>query len=103
MIKKGTIVGFHGSWMSGIATMDIKDSKTGEIQSVPCENGQTVRSLDSAFGGVIGQGHCVNLDAVKDKEIYWAMDDMGLMLAGFVPVDDAPDRVQEVYEAQEGE
>jgi hypothetical protein len=78
---KGTIEGFHGSWMSGLGTL--------VIDGMPylCENAQTVRSLDACFGGVIAPGHTVNNKAIEGKEIIFSVDDTGILL-GFTPVED---------------
>jgi hypothetical protein len=84
-IYKGEIVNFSGSWGSGLGYLKIKDDRTGKEQSIPCENSQTVRSLESCFGNVISEGHCANGEGYKGKVIYWAWDDMGLVLGGFYP------------------
>jgi len=84
-IHKGKIIAFHGTWMSGLATLVIEDYDRGVVE-VPCENAPTVRALDSAFGGVISGGHTVNNKAIQGKEIYYATDEIGI-LAGFTPVD----------------
>lgn len=81
---KGTILGFYGSWGSGIATLSIK-TETGEHKNIPCENAPTVRALDAMFGNVIDSGHTLNIDAIKDKKIEYKMDDMGLMLGWIAP------------------
>ncbi len=44
-MNKGTILGFHGTWGSGIAHLEIQDSKTGIASMIPCENSCTVRNL----------------------------------------------------------
>jgi benzoyl-CoA reductase/2-hydroxyglutaryl-CoA dehydratase subunit BcrC/BadD/HgdB len=78
---RGTITGFQGSWMSGIANL--------MIDGVPvlCDNGPTVRALEAAFGNVIDNAHCVNQEAIIGKEIYYSEDFMG-MLEGFTPVEE---------------
>ena len=81
---KGTIIGFYGSYGSGIATLSIK-TETGEHKMVPCDNGPTVRALDAIFGNVIGPGHSVNVYAIKGKKIRYEMDDMGLVLGWIAP------------------
>lgn len=78
---KGTIEGFGGSWGSGIGYLVI-DGKP-----IPCENAQTVRSLDACFGNVISAGHSVNNDAIKGKEVVYSVDSFGMLL-GFTPVED---------------
>ena len=100
-IRKGTILGFRGSWGSGIGTLEIKDAKTNQVEQVPCENAPTVRSLEAAFGNVITQGHTANGNGYKGKEIFWAYDDMGLVMAGFQPVETADFNLIEAYEKQE--
>lgn len=86
-INKGEIINFSGGWGSGIGFLKIKDDKTGKIQSIPCKNYTTVRSLESCFGDVILGGHCANGEGYKGKVIYWTWDEFGLILGGFLPED----------------
>jgi len=88
-MNKGTIVQFRGSWGSGIGFLDIKDSETGEVQSIPCENSPTVRALEACFGNVITEGHTANGRGYIGKEIYWDYDELGMILEGFTPVDES--------------
>jgi hypothetical protein len=78
---KGTINAFRGSYMSGLGYLII------DGQPVMCENAQTVRSLDGAFGDVIAKNHTVNNDAIAGKEIVYSVDDMGILM-GFTPVEE---------------
>lgn len=97
-IFKGQIEGFYGSWGSGMALLKVKDLDTKTIKQIPCENGSTVRALESAFGGVITNGHSVDNRALKGQVIYYTWDDMGLMLAGFMPEKEASDELVAAYE-----
>ena len=98
-IRKGTIVGFRGSWGSGLGTLVLKDEK-GVETGVACENGATVRALESAFGNVIGGSHNVESKGGHvGQEIYYYMDEFGLCLGGFVPADEATPELVEAYEA----
>lgn len=81
-MERGVIQGMHGSWGSGIATLMISG------RPVHCDNGATVRALDAAFGDVITDGHCFDVSKIVGKEIYYSMDDMGLILECFTPADD---------------
>jgi len=85
-VKKGRIVGFRGSWGSGIAQLLI-ETENGP-KSIPCDNAPTVRALDAAFGGVIDKGHTANTESIKGRPIAYVMDDMDLVLGGFVPISD---------------
>ncbi len=97
-IHKGKIVALHGSWGSGLATLIIDDVDLG-TQMIPCENGQTVRSLENAFGDVIGDAHNIKEDGGHiGKEIYYSTD--GFILDGFTPVDDAQAELVELYEKE---
>lgn len=97
MIRRGFIRGFRGSWGSGLGYLDIEDSETGVLDTVPCDNGATVRALEAAFGDVITEGHTANGNGCKGKEIYWCTDAMGLVLEGFTPVDEAtPELIAEL-------
>lgn len=103
MIHKGRIEGLTGSWMSGLGTLRIYDYDTDSIRDIPCENGATVRALDSAFGGVIGPGHTIDNENGKHvgQDVYWWYDELGLVLGGFAPVDlvtpETLEQLQEVY------
>ena len=88
--RKGRLIQFRGSWGSGLATLEIEDSETGAHELIPCDNGATVRALESAFGDVITEGHTANGDGYRDQEVYWSYDELGLVLEGFTPVEDAP-------------
>jgi len=95
-IQKGKIIGFKGSWLSGLAQLIVVNEK-GEHKSIPCDNAPTVRALNAAFGNVIASGHTVNQDAIKDKEIYYSV---GFVLEGFTPVEMASEELIETYEKQ---
>lgn len=75
-VKCGVIERFAGSWGSGLGWLTI----SGE--TVPCENGPTVRALENAFGGVIRDGHTAEVPEDLPEVVWW-MDDMGLVLGGF--------------------
>lgn len=99
-IQLGTIRGFHGTWGSGISQLEIEDAD-GQITMVPCDNGETARSLEAAFGDVIAPNH--NVDEAGGhigQGIYWTWDEMGLMMAGFMPIDEAGPELIEEYERQ---
>ena len=81
-MRRGTITGFSGHWLSGIGYLLV------DGVAVPCENAPTVRALEGAFGDVIAEGHTVSQETIVGKEIYYSMDDMGLVLDGFTPVDE---------------
>ncbi len=87
-IRKGRLVQFGGSWGSGLGTLEIEDSETGEHELVHCDNGATVRALEAAFGNVITPAHTANGNGYKGQEVYWSLDELGLVLAGFTPVED---------------
>jgi hypothetical protein len=99
-IKKGKIMGFQGSWSSGLATLIIQ-KENGETDFVHCENAPTVRALDGAFGNVITEGHMVNNEAIKGKEIYYSIGSFGI-LEGFTPIEEASSELVEKYEKQKG-
>jgi len=101
-IKKGKLIQFHGSWGSGLATLEIEDSETGVHEHVPCDNGATVRVLDAAFGNVITEAHTANGDGYKGREVYWSYDELGLVLGGFTPVEDASPELVDCYQEKRG-
>jgi len=82
-VYRGRLEGFRGSWGSGIAHLIISG------KAIPCDNGPTVRALQACYGGVIGRGHSVSEGpSWVGREVVWAYDDMGLVLGGFVPLED---------------
>ncbi len=87
-LRKGKLIQLRGSWGSGLGTLEIEDSETGECELVPCDNGATVRALEAAFGDVITEGHTASGDGYKGREVYWSYDELGLVLEGFTPVED---------------
>ena len=99
-IETGTILGFQGSWSSGLAWLIVKDH-SGRERHLNCENAATVRALDDAFGDVITPAHCVNQEAIRGKEIYYSVGDFGLLEA-FTPVDEAGPELIEAFENGEG-
>jgi hypothetical protein len=86
-MNKGTILGFHGSWSSSIATLVVKNEK-GVVKEIPCENTSTVRALDACFGNVIQPGRTARRDAFVGKTIFYEYDDLGLLLGEFIPACD---------------
>ncbi len=97
-IRKGRLIQFRGSWGSGLATLEIEDSETGAHELIPCDNGATVRALEAAFGNVITPAHTANGDGYKGKEVYWSLDELGLVLEGFTPVEDASPELVDCYQ-----
>jgi len=101
-IRKGKLIRFRGSWGSGLGYLEIVDSETGVPELVPCDNGATVRALEAAFGDVITDGHTANGDGYRGQEVYWSYDELGLVLGGFTPVEDAPPELAEHYKINKG-
>ena len=101
-IRKGKLIQFGGSWGSGLGFLEIEDSETGVRERVPCDNGATVRALEAAFGDVITEGHNANGGGYKGQEVYWSLDEFGLVLAAFTPVEDASPELVEQYEISKG-
>jgi hypothetical protein len=103
MMRRGRIVRFEGSWMSGLGALVIEDHFTGCAEHVYCENAQTVRCLEGAFGDVIAPGHTVNQAAIAGREIFWSADGLGVLL-GFSPVEGMdPDMLVQFETACDGE
>jgi hypothetical protein len=78
-MERGTLGGFSGSFGSGLGFLII------DGRPVPCENGPTVRALESAFGDVITEGHQADGRTLEGKEIFFETDFSGV-LNGFTPV-----------------
>jgi hypothetical protein len=86
---RARILAFHGSWLSGLATLDVLLAN-GETYWIHCENAPTVRALDSCFGKVIRPNHTVAIPAeLRVREVVLSVDGMGVLLA-FTPVEDWP-------------
>jgi hypothetical protein len=85
-MNKGIIVGFRGSWSSGIAELVIRDEK-GSVKAIPCENTSTVRALEACYGGVIGTGRTANQKPFVGKKIFYEYGEWGL-LGVFIPACD---------------
>ena len=94
MPKRGVIRALHGSWLSGIAELEL------DTGSVHCENAPTVRALEAAFGDVITTGHSINQDAIRGREIMYDVDEVGL-LAWICPIEEYGDVEKEAL--KEGE
>lgn len=102
-IMKGKLLQFRGTWGSGIGCLVIEDSETGDVEVIPCDNAPTVRALDACFGNVITAGHTARGIGYKGKEVYWSYDEMGLILAGFTPVEDASEELITLYNRERGD
>lgn len=97
-IHKGTISGLHSSWGNGLAMLSFEDGT-----QVPCDNGPTVRAMESVFGGVVGAAHTIDpAGGHVVQEVFNSMDDFGLTLGWFVPIDEATDDLIDAYESQGG-
>jgi len=99
-VFKGTIRGFGGIPMSGLATLVVED-ENGMMNYLHCDNGQTARSLEMAFGDVI-DGFAINENGGHiGQPIYYSIDFMGC-LEWFIPEDEAPDEFVEEYNRNKG-
>lgn len=71
----------------GIVILSIRDDR-GVLWPVPGDNGNVVRLLDHAFGGVIAEGHTINPLPFIGKEIYYEVDEVVGALISLIPTDD---------------
>ena len=78
-IRRGILVEFQGTQESGVGYLLIRDSKTGIIESVPCENAPTVRALEACFGNTITEGHTAEGVGYKGREVFWTCDWLGVL------------------------
>ncbi len=99
-IRRGTIIGFSGSWHSGFAFLEIDDEDEGAV-TIPAESGPLGRALGGAFDA-IGEGHTIDVSKIQGQEIYYSVASYGI-LEGFTPVDEAPLEIIEAYEAEREE
>jgi len=101
-IYLGTIRGFQGSWMSGLATLILED-ENGQMNYVSCDNGTTARSLEMAFGNVLGNAHNVKENGGHiGQKIFYVIDYMNVM-EWFIPIDEAPEELIQEYNRQHGQ
>lgn len=77
---RGTLGKFVGSWSSGIGFLEI------DGHPIPCENGPTVRALETCFGDAIQPEHTVSSKSFEGRQIVYSVDDIGL-LSAFTPVE----------------
>lgn len=82
-MKRGTIVEFQGSWMSGLAWLTIETEEG--IDAVYCDNGCTGRMLDDAFDCATDD-HCIDNEKIHGKKIFYETDAFG-MLESFTPIE----------------
>ena len=75
-----TIKGLVGHQMSGLWTLIFESGRTAYIES-----GHGVRTLSSAFGATEGAGNL--MERIKGQQIVWSLDDMGLCMGSFTPMD----------------
>ena len=72
-IKRGEIIGFQGSWMSGLGTLIVKNLDTGMVENISCENAPTGRAFENAFGDIIQAGHTADFSKIKGKQIFYSI------------------------------
>ncbi len=102
-VRLGRLRGFRGNWMSGLGVLLIEDSETGGVEEIPCKNTSTVRALEDCFGNVIGDDYVVKPNKESgfyDKEVYWSLDEVGVIFDSFTPVDQASEELLTLF-AQE--
>ena len=100
-LKRGTIIEFQGSYMSGLAMLVVKD-ENDMVKYVSCENTSMVKALESAFGNVISNSHNVKSDGGHvGKDIFYHVDDFGV-IEWFIPVEDAPKEIIQMYNMMNG-
>ncbi len=96
-IYKSEIIEYRGSWGTGIGHLHLKN-EDGSTQVIPCENSPTVQALEDAFGNVIIESRDTDVDGLRNQWIYWYLDNLGLMLGGFVPEKYANKELIALYE-----
>ena len=71
---RGHIMAFHGSWLSGLAVLEVMLAN-GEARPIYYENAPTVRALDACFGGVIRPHHTAAIPAeLRQREVVLSVD-----------------------------
>lgn len=95
-VSKGKIIGFGGNWGSGLATLTLEDMDTGEIVSVYADSGPLGRALGECYDA-IGAGNTIDNEKIAGEEVYFSLNDLGLLEA-FSPVDTANPMLVQIYE-----
>lgn len=101
-VYRAEILGFQGSWGSGMAWLNVKDLDTKRVNAIPADSGPLGRALGDAFGA-IGEGHTIDNRAIEGEIIFYIMDDLDLTLGGFVPEAEASTELWDAYEEQKTE
>ncbi len=66
----------------------VQDVETGQIASITCDYGATLRDLELKFGVLIDADHTLEPNCTLiNQEINWGYDHQGMMLGWFKPVD----------------
>jgi len=79
LLHRDKVKAFHGSWGSGIATLEFESGKSIHMEN----NTFAVGNLIEAGIAEHLPGHCIQI--VPDApDIVWFNDDFGLLLGGFV-------------------
>lgn len=97
---KGLIMGFRFSAETNYGYFDIKDSRTGNLESLIIPNSWfagLAEALHKEYGDFIISTNKRNMDRIRGKEIYYEMNDEGLFL-GFSPVEDASEKLKARHE-----
>ena len=84
-MNRGKIVDLRGTWFSGLANI-VLETETS-IVTIPCDNAATVRALEAIFGNVIQEGHTVDVEAIRGKEIYYGLGKHAKALIWIRPVE----------------
>jgi hypothetical protein len=78
VMKTGKIVGFRGTWDSGIAFLLIEDTNE-YVNHIPCDNSPTVRALNCMFPDFITYNHEVDVKAIIGQYIRYETDNMNIL------------------------
>ena len=91
-----SIVGFHGSWQSGLARLIVRHDD-GTTNAIPGDSGPLGRALINAFDCHNGQAHSIDNTKLAGQRIGYKTDDFGLMEC-FLMEDKALELADEVRE-----
>jgi hypothetical protein len=72
-----SIVGFHGTWYSGLARLIVKH-EDGSTNAIPGDSGALGRALINAFD-CAGEGHCIDNEKLEGHRIGYRTDDFGTL------------------------
>lgn len=78
---RGKIIGFFGSWGSGLATLHVEHND-GTIETIPCKNELAIKLLKNKFSNIVRSDGGIKYDGEHvGKEILYSIDKWGNLIS----------------------